>query len=257
MNGPYAVVLEFQGKGDLQGLTPEALHAAFLGLAASGDRTLGQLLHSPKLGHRPFSLHPLGIPGQIGKIRLRLSVISPELFSRFWESWEKRGGIPLKLGGALLRPVSLSADGPWCGALSWRELGAVEPTRQVELVFATPTTFKAGDLDLPLPVPKLVFGGLLAKWNAFSPYPLGVSPEEIERKLALAGAHLATKRFFDGRSHIVGFTGRAYFRALKGSTQELVRAVGALAQFAFFAGVGRKTTHGMGLVRTSFGGNGG
>ncbi len=246
--GPYAVVLEFQGPGGLRDVTPERLHAAFLGLVNRGDRALGKLLHSPKLGRRPFSLHPLGNSRASGKLRLRLSVLAPELFVRFWERWERRGGIPLRLGRNSLEPVSFSAHGPWCGKISWKGLMHAEPAKEVELLFATPTAFKAGDLDLPLPVPRLVFGGLLRKWNAFSPCPLEMSPQEIERKVALAEARTWTKAFYDGRSHIVGFVGRARFRALRGSSPELVRAVNALTQFSFFAGVGRKTTHGMGLT---------
>lgn len=246
--GPYAVVLEFQGPGGLRDVTPERLHAAFLGLVNRGDRALGKLLHSPQMGRRPFSLHPLGPRGRDGRLRLRLAVLAPELFSRFWERWEARGGIPLKLGGSILQPVSLSADGPWCGARPWKDFLDLETQKEVAFLFATPTTFKAGDLDLPLPVPRLVFGGLLRKWNSFSPYPLGISPQEIERKVALADARLRTKAFYDGRSHITGFVGHARFRLLRGTPPEVVRAAGVLTQFAFFAGVGRKTTHGMGLI---------
>ncbi|MBC7098300.1 CRISPR system precrRNA processing endoribonuclease RAMP protein Cas6 [Candidatus Bipolaricaulota bacterium] len=247
--GPYAVVLEFRSVESLDGLTPGRLHGAFLGMLSRGDRALAKILHSPKLGQRPFSLHPLGNLKGSGKLRLRLSIIAPELFSRFWERWDKRGGIPLKLGKTLLKPTRLSTDGPWCGHLPWTEFLNLESRKEVELVFATPTAFRAGDLDLPLPVPRLVFSGLLRKWNAFSPLPLEIPLEEVERKVALSQADLRTKGFFDGRSHIVGFVGRARFRALRGSSPQLVRAMNALARFATFAGVGRKTTHGMGLVR--------
>lgn len=247
--GPYAVVLEFRGEDLPDGITPERLHGAFLDLVNRGDCVLGKLLHSPKLGQRPFSLHPLGNPHINGKLRLRLAVLAPELFARFWERWERRGGIPLKLGRSFLEPVAIDSNGPWCGSSSWKELLRAEPRKEVELVFATPTAFKAGDLDLPLPIPRLVFGSLLRKWNAFSPHPLRISIQDLERTVALAEAHIRTRIFYDGRSHIVGFVGRARFRVLRGASPELLQAVNVLAQFAFFAGVGRKTTHGMGLVR--------
>ncbi len=249
--GPYAVVMEFHLAGSrvLGPLTPEGLHGAFLGLLSQGDRALGRLFHMPRLGQRPFTLHPLGNPRTTGRVRLRVAVMIPEIFARFWSRWERRGGIPLKLGKSLLEPVSLSLDGPWCGSCSWEDLLTTEPRKEVELAFATPTAFRAGDLDLPLPVPRLVFGGLLRKWDAFSPHPLGITREELERKVALADARIHTRAFYDGRSHIVGFVGRARFRVLRGASTELLRAVNTLAQFSFYAGVGRKTTHGMGLVR--------
>jgi len=254
VEGPYALVMELRCDVVPKGLTSERLHGAFLNLVSRGDRALAEILHSPRLAQRPFSLHLLGNPTGTKKLRLRVVILSPELFCRLWSSWEKRGGIPLKLGRSVFVPAKLTLDGPWCGKATWRELWGSEPHKEVELVFATPTTFKAGDLDLPLPIPRLVFGNLLRKWNAFSPYPLDVPLQEIERKVALAEARIHTKPFYDGRSHIVGFVGRARFRTLRGSSPELVRAVSTLAQFAFFAGVGRKTTHGMGLVRPQPGG---
>ncbi len=248
-SGPYAVVLEFRLPGDVPRPSPERLHAAFLGLIGRGDRTLATLLHSPKLGRRPFSLCLIGNPKVTGKLRLRLSVLAPELFQRFWERWERRGGIPLRLSRHTLEPLGLVGDGPWAGITEWNAFLEGPHHREVVLHFATPTAFRAGDLDLPLPVPRLVFGGLLAKWNAFSPLTLEVSPEEIARRIALSGHRIRSRAVFDGRAHIVGFVGRARFRALRGSSPELVKAMNALARFAFFAGVGRKTTHGMGLVR--------
>jgi CRISPR-associated endoribonuclease Cas6 len=240
------VVLEFRGKGKVSPPTPERLHAAFLGLVSRGDRALGKLLHSAR-SQRPFTLHLLGL--EDGLLRVRLSVLAPELFANFWNFWEKKGGISLQIGKNLLQPISISKDSPWCGTSSWQELLEREPTREMALLFASPTAFKAGDLDLPLPVPRLVFKGLLAKWNLFSPYPISTSTEDLERRVALAEATIQTQRFFDGRAHIVGFVGKAVFRLLRGSSPELVRGVNTLADFAFFAGVGRKTTHGMGLTK--------
>jgi len=117
------------------------------------------------------------------------------------------------------------------------------------LVFATPTTFRQGDADLPLPVPRLVFRGLWEKWNAFAPQSSLLSEEVIERKIALAEAQIRTRTFDEGRSSIVGFVGWAEFYLMGRHSLEVIRSLHALAEFAFFAGVGRKSTHGMGLVR--------
>ena len=92
--GPYAVVVQFHSPSALRDVTPEELHAAFLGFVNRGDRALGELLHIPHLGQRPFTLHPLGNPAVTDKLTLRVSVLAPELFFRFWERWKGRGGHP-------------------------------------------------------------------------------------------------------------------------------------------------------------------
>ncbi|MBC7343990.1 MAG: CRISPR system precrRNA processing endoribonuclease RAMP protein Cas6 [Clostridia bacterium] len=127
-------------------------------------------------------------------------------------------------------------------------------TRIIRFRFCTPTTFRQGDLDLPLPVPALVFKSLLDLWNLHAPKPIVLGPHALERGLALASCRIRTRRFFDGHAFIPGFVGLCEFRLTKVLSDEEAAAVRALAAFAFFSGIGRKTTHGMGLVRVDFGG---
>jgi len=117
------------------------------------------------------------------------------------------------------------------------------------MAFATPTTFRQGDVDIPLPVPKLLFAGLLAKWNAASPKPLSLDPEIFSRFLALTGGRVRIQSVWDGRATIRGFVGTVEFRLKKKVPEDLPRALGILSAFAPYAGAGRHTTHGFGLVR--------
>ena len=249
MTGPYALVLRFRASRPLEKLTPERLHGAFLGLVQAGDPSLAKLLHSPQMGRRPFSLVPIGRIEGSDTISLRLGVIDPALFAQFWERWNKRGGFPLPIGRMKLRPIASRQDGPWAGTVPWDKFGKDTTSRIIRLHFCTPTAFRQGDLDLPLPLPRLVFRGLLTRWNAFAPIPLPLNGETIERSVALSHARIETRTFFDGRSHIPGFVGPVEFRILRSAPAESIPALHALAEFAFFAGIGRKTTHGMGLVR--------
>lgn len=249
MTGPYALVLRFRASRPLGKLTPERIHAAFLGLVQSGDPSLAKLLHSPGMGRRPFSLAPLGHMEGNETLSLRLGVIAPELFARFWERWNKRGGFPLQIGKAKLPPIASRQDGPWAGTVDWGKFGAGKSARTIQFHFCTPTAFRQGDLDLPLPAPRLIFRGLLTRWNAFAPIPLPLDGETIDRSVALSSARIETRVFYDGRAHIPGFVGPVEFRILRRAPKEAVRALHALAEFAFYAGVGRKTTHGMGLVK--------
>lgn len=251
MRGPYSVVLEFGGKPG--NFTWEAVHAAFLGLCRRLDPSLAELLHS-RLKRRPYALHLLGPRHGAGKLRLRLSVFAPEVFERFWRRWEARGGVPLRLGRRILQPQGVELHGPWAQAATWQELWDLPPARTVGFVFCTPTTFRQGDLHLPLPVPALIFRGLWEVWNLYAPKGIALSVETLERGLALSSFGIRSAYVFDGHAKIPGFVGQAAIRFVRGLGEEEARALRALAGFAFFSGVGRKTTHGMGLVRVEFGG---
>lgn len=247
MSGPVALVLRFAGPPVSP--TPAQVHAAFLGMIRRGDPALAAALHHPKLGLRPYTLAVVGNP-QTGKLGLRLAVLDPEVFHRFWSRWNRRGGLPLTLGRRRLVPAAVDGDGPWTGSAEWGDLACRGGGPAVRFTWCTPTSFRQGDVDLPLPVPRLVFGGLLEKWNRFSSSPLVLEPQVVDRWVVLAGARLCTKVFSDGRSATPGFVGWTEFRVLRSAPEEVGAAVLALARYAFFAGVGRKTTHGMGLVRT-------
>ena len=57
-------------------------------------------------------------------------------------------------------------------------LPAGRSASRVELEFASATAFRSGGHTLPFPLPALVYGGLLSKWNDFA--PVAVS-EEVRR----------------------------------------------------------------------------
>ncbi|MGC8963712.1 MAG: CRISPR system precrRNA processing endoribonuclease RAMP protein Cas6 [Candidatus Bipolaricaulaceae bacterium] len=248
MNGPYAVVLRFRAGQPVLPAVPEAIHAAFLGLVRRADPALFAILHAPNHRVRPYTLAVLGPRGGL-ELRLRLSVLCPDLFLRFWERWEQRGGIPLRLGRAWLAPAEIQTKGPWAGETPWTKFAELPPAQRVALAFATPTTFRQGDVDIPLPVPRLLFSGLLAKWNAASPNPLDLDPENIARFVAVKEARVRTQPIWDGRARIWGFVGCVEFRLKRDSPQALRQGLAILSAFSFYAGVGRRTTHGMGLVR--------
>ncbi|MFN3346331.1 MAG: CRISPR system precrRNA processing endoribonuclease RAMP protein Cas6 [Candidatus Bipolaricaulaceae bacterium] len=224
------------------------MHAAFLDLARRADPALAATLHAPGHRIRPYTLALLG-PRTGTTLRLRLSVLAPDLFLRFWERWERRGGLPLRLSQGWLAPEGVQTQGPWAGQAAWMTLAHLPPVQRLSFVFCTPTTFRQGDLDLPLPLPKLLFSGLLAKWNAASPVPLSLDVEAIALHVAVRAAHVRTLPVWDGRARIWGFVGQVEFVVRRDAPEGLRQGLATLATFAFYAGAGRRTTHGLGLVR--------
>ncbi len=121
----------------------------------------------------------------------------------------------------------------------------------VGLRFYSPTAFRLGNsgLNLPLPLPEQVFQSLLQKWDRFAPVPLELNREELKHHLGVARHSLKTRMLDFGTYKQVGFIGNCWF-LMDGKTGQPSRQVlHTLADFAFYAGVGRKTTMGMGQVR--------
>jgi CRISPR-associated endoribonuclease Cas6 len=157
----------------------------------------------------------------------------------------------------------------WAGYTSFADLSAnaSDTEKQFTFQFATPTFFKRGggsaypDLIVPLPLPDLVFGSLLRNWNQFSPssfveatlfkevcsHHLEITHHRITSQLA----RLIFQRD-DGQYRTTtfpGFVGSCSFRLVELHDQTIIKTLNTLANFAFYAGVGAKTTMGFGVAR--------
>ena len=164
-----------------------------------------------------------------------------------------------------------AVDG-WTGVTTYEALAA-QPilggrpfAPQLTLAFLSPTSFESNNLHIPLPLPNLVFGSLVDRWNRFSPL-LKLAPELRQQLLdtvaisqyELRSAVVPQKSGADGRSsgatplHIGAEGYVTYIIAGKTHdhhlTVELTNKLQTLANFAMYSGVGVKTTTGMGQCR--------
>jgi len=246
-----------------------AVHAWLLDRLEQVDGALARRLHEEE-SPRPFTASNLwgAGPARAGRVTLapqrpcwvRLTGLTAEV-SRAIERALPAVGESLTLAGARLRVTGLATETdqhPWAGHADYTDLvqrytlAPGQHPRGVTLRFASPTLFRSGGRDLPLPLPDLVFDGYLRKWNAFSPLAL---PEEAKR---YATECVALGRF-TLRSHLVsfeqaekgahvGFTGEARFRFLVGDAY-WTRIMLLLAGYAFWAGTGYRTTVGFGQTQ--------
>jgi CRISPR-associated endoribonuclease Cas6 len=162
-------------------------------------------------------------------------------------------GQTLAVTGATLDPTRH----PWAGQCSFQDLaapfllgGQARPATKISLDFASPTTFKSQGRFVPLPLPELVFGSLLDRWQAFA--PIALHPEVrrfAQEAVVLSRYHLRSRGLpaKEGGQQI-GFTGQATFTALNRDRYWL-NVLHLLAAFAFYSGVGYQTGAGLGQTR--------
>ncbi len=249
------------------------VHAAFLQTVREADAALAEVLHMPDLPVRPFTVSPLMDTPRAREGRLYLSpeetywlrftVLYPPIFEQFMARFLRGEGRPLiRLGDALLliREILTTPEGhPWAGYSSWGQLAAeAQPEREIALDFVTPTAFSFGQQDwgkkiVALPAPELVFDSLARAWNMLAPPPVQVERDALKTYLE---AHVVVKRLENintqmlafSRAPQVGFVGRVTY-GLMGDNDIARTQLSMLADFAFYSGVGYKTTMGMGQCR--------
>lgn len=207
-----------------------------------GRRVNGSLVAAPQeSGWLRFT----GLTEEVSACLLRLADDPPEVVDM--------DGYPLRVVGttvdAALHPWAAQSD---YQTLATRHLLAGEHplAARLTLEFASPTTFRSSGRYVPLPLPELVFGSLLERWQAFA--PVAVSPEvrRFAAEVVVVSRYTLRTRSLPGKEgglHI-GFIGQVTFSALNRDRYWL-SVLNLLADYAFFSGVGYGTTAGLGQVR--------
>jgi CRISPR-associated endoribonuclease Cas6 len=244
-----------------------AAHAVVLEQIAAADAALAARIHADDRV-KPLTVAPMGAldgRGEAARVNpertydLRVTLLDPSL-EALAARWTPEALPRLSMDGIGWRVERVVAgDGahPWAGRASFDELlgGAMRGVARGAggrwtIEFATPVTFRQSGRNQPLPLPELVFGSLLDRWNALAPLPL---PAETRQFVAEG---LAVSRFelrsavtpTKGGAIQIGTVGRCTYVAT--NPDRYGRAcVEALARFAFFSGVGAGTARGFGQAR--------
>lgn len=124
------------------------------------------------------------------------------------------------------------------------------PPRQVTLEFASPTAFKSAGLTVPVPMPNLVFGSLVERWNAFSPVTLSPEMRRFGEEMVALSRYRLESRVVEQKNNAlrIGGVGQATYVAVAADRYWLA-VLQMLADFALYSGVGVQTATGMGQVR--------
>jgi CRISPR-associated endoribonuclease Cas6 len=266
---PHSLVLNFVPTSQIPTgyLTGKHLHALFLTLVSSVDRELGDRLHEQKT-EKAFTLSPLQIsqkpshelqwdhrqPIAEGKpCWWKVSLLDDALFARLSQLWlNLNPSRPWHLGPADLQITSIlgtpQSTQPWANFCSYPQLyeQASETNRQVAFRLCTPATFRQGKYDSALPTRESVFNSLLKKWNRYSGIVL---PDTLTEYLFPSFFDIRTEVVNSPNGKCAGCVGSINYRILGDADSASIKQINVLSDFALYAGVGRKTPMGMGILR--------
>jgi CRISPR-associated endoribonuclease Cas6 len=233
--------LDFEGSFSPFG---KASLALFLSILKEENPRLAEELHEADL--KPFTT---SIYKENGKFTLRFTLFSSSLDFLKERLLELEGkgieisGTPCRVGRPGMRETSFEE-------LLEKRLFALSPPSKFALSFKTPAVFKSSDLLLPFPLPKLLFGGLLDKWNRFAERTLSEDFRFFaERCIAVSRYKLETELWeLEEGVRIQGFLGTCSYAVLV-KDPYWTRVAGLLLEFAEFGGIGAKTVMGMGVSK--------
>lgn len=185
--------------------------------------------------------------------------VSQAILATFWEKeqraqqWECNGN-RLRILNAFCHPNqhAWSASTTYEALAERHFLGDASRIRmdQLTLEFASPTAFKSKEMQMPLPLPNLVFGSLVDRWNRFSSVALSEQVRSFgELAVEVNQFDLRSVRVEQKNEAMrVGCIGSASYRACY-QDRYWLGLFQLLADFALFSGVGVQTATGMGQVR--------
>jgi len=163
------------------------------------------------------------------------------------------------LHGQPFRVLEVACDpacDAWTGQTSCETLAATVLQQSdrlphtITLAFISPTAFKSQEMQVPVPLPGLVFGSLVERWNAFTTVVLDPDLRRFaSERVAISRYRLESKPVpTKGGALRIGGTGQVTYTALDDDRYALA-GLNILADFALYSGVGAQTATGMGQCR--------
>lgn len=238
--------------GSLQGAVNEALHGAFFHLVRDWDSMAATDLHGA--ANKPFTM------GATGNVRIHgmaegqewafdVSGLTDAANLAIDRAFAKGAIVPLGRSAHRIVNVAMKESATFEELV---ETGFADSWMKMSLEALSPTSFRRLGRQILLPDPGLVFGTLQRRWSEFSTVTPDTSlmerwPEDV--LVTQFNVRTAVETF--DRYKIIGFVGRVDYGIRTEAPQYMRGWFRALAQFARFAGLGYKTTMGMGRVRVT------
>ncbi len=215
-----------------------AIHARFFKWLAATNPDLAEEIHSSK------SL-PVTLALRANTFRqnfyLRISILQKDLLAPLLWGLSQDLGVDINLAHIDCR---LGNNLEIVQSTTFEELANTPTSHLIEIEFVSPTSFKQEQNVQALPLPELVFDNLWRRWNTFAPENLHFPA--IKWHCLVSAFDIKTYALKMKGGPEIGAQG--WVRYLFPKPEEAAIAT-TLANFAVFAGIGRKTGMGMGQVK--------
>ncbi|MGI0485892.1 CRISPR system precrRNA processing endoribonuclease RAMP protein Cas6 [Pantanalinema rosaneae CENA516] len=214
-----------------------AIHALCLRWFSLANELLGTQLHQAE--NLPLSLVMKSVSAR--QLYLRIGLLQKSLLAPLLWGLAQDLGTELTLTDI---PCRIGHGVDILQSSTYEALAQLPLQSTIDLQFLTPTSFKQGKVIQPFPLPELVFNSLLRRWNAFA--PLDLQFPSIEWRGVTAAYELKTYALKMKGGAEIGAQGMVRYQFADPTQAQIATT---LAQFARFAGVGRKTAMGMGQTK--------
>ncbi len=249
----HSLVVELAAadRGNIPPTLSRAIHALVMNWLNLGNPEIADVIHASQDS-------PLSISGLLGNRRasgtqvgdnfyFRICLLDGSLIEPLLKGLEQSETQPLVLGGFpfVIRNIyTLPGTHRLAGAAEYGLLANPPQVMEIQLNFLSPTSFKQSQGIQNFPLPELVFSSLQRRWNTFAPEQYQLPA--MEWRGFVSAYELKTHALkLEGGAEI-GAQGWVRYHF---SDPEQAKLATILANFAFFAGVGRKTSMGMGQTQ--------
>ncbi|MFQ6083041.1 MAG: CRISPR-associated endoribonuclease Cas6 [Candidatus Aminicenantia bacterium] len=265
MIGSILIKLKPQGEIKIIGKGGETLYSLFLNILNRENKNLAKEIHDLK-SEKPVTVSPFlkgtkfsngySVLSPNESVSFRITYLKEELLEPIIKGFislsARNEPIKLSNGKILIEKVDMQ-KATHAGFTSFQEiLSKAKNEETIVLEFCSPTSFRSQGEQKLFPLPELVFSSLLKKWDAFSGKKLLSEIAEIEKefgKIRVTRFRLKTELLNFSKYKIIGFIGKVVYELPETIDKEIKKIINALADFAFYSGVGYKTTMGMGQAR--------
>ena len=234
---------------DTSKLTPDKVHGLFFSLIGE---ELAKTLHEEYKNVKPFSLfcRELFETQKVKSLNLEVNLLEDSLIPKVLSGFvlnRKRNFLNLDSKSVEVK-TNIKVPQRWLKPYS-SLMEIEEIPSKVEIKFLAPTTFRRNKLDLPFPLPELLFKSLVKRWLAFSRIPIEVDLRKYYEQIEVKKYNLKTKKVeFSNGGKLTTFVGEVVYNLSKVESKEALRWLYILLNFSLWSGVGRKTTMGLGKV---------
>lgn len=258
-----SIVIELKAKqnGKLILYTGKKIHSVFLKMIREINESLSEKLHDDDT-YKSFtvsSLLGLAIDKEseiyINKnYYIRFTILDNNLFKKIatnlFQKQMFKSDIKLEnISFKVERVLYDNTKSQWAGIFDLNKIIHKEDfSKQITMRFYTPTLFKSGDKFNTKPEIRLIFTGLLRKYNKYSAYKLDESLIHEFENIVVKEDKTKLRKVQMKNGYFIGFTGNLTIE-IQSENIELIKMINILSEFAFYAGVGYKTTMGLGQVK--------